>query len=201
MKPAAARLIPIACLLLSGCAATPAESTPEGAWLEASPVLQSQIDERVERAPWTHGQDRVDLILWFASVGEPAYPSLLELCADPRPDVAGLALAALGATRDSRLVEHVRAVHWPAELTPQVRYERARALLRLGDWSEVRVLVDGLASEDVWTRGWCFKALQESTTRTFDYDPKGSEEDRLAGYQRWSDWVDSRETEGILITR
>jgi len=201
MKLVATRLIPTALLLLCGCAAAPVEETPVSTWLEPSPVLQSQIEERVARTPWTHGQDRVDLILWFASVGEPAYASLLELCADPRPDVSALALASLGATGDSRLVDHLHAIQWPPAPTQQVQFERARALLRLGDWSEVRVLVDGLADEELWTRAWCFKALLESTNRTFDFDPKGSPEDRLAAYKEWSAWVDSRELEGILITQ
>jgi hypothetical protein len=201
MKSVATRLIPLAVLALASCASNPAEEPQASPWLAPSPVLERQIEERVARLPWSHGQERVDLILWFASVGEPTYSYLLELCSDPRPDVSAAALAALGATRDSRLVDHLRALDWPEVLPEQVRFERARAFLRLGDWSEVGVLVDGLADDELWTRAWCFRALQESTNRTFDFDPKASEEERRAGVERWRDWVTSRELEGILITQ
>ena len=59
--------------------------------------------------------ERVELVRWFSEVGEPAYPVLLELCEDSRPDVAGAALGALGATGDSRLVEELHALPWPGE--------------------------------------------------------------------------------------
>ena len=86
-----------------------------GPWLRPSPVLKEKIEENVRRLPWTHGMERVDLVRWFSEVGEPAYPVLLELCQDSRPDVAGAALGALGATGDERLVEQLHALPWPEE--------------------------------------------------------------------------------------
>ena len=52
-------------------------------WLKPSPQLRAQIEDAAKRLPWTHQLDRVDLISWFARVGEPAYPTLLQMVLDP----------------------------------------------------------------------------------------------------------------------
>lgn len=176
------------------------ENVNESEWLAPSPVLRDQIADQLERLPWTHGSERVEQVRWLATVGEAGYQQILPVCLDPRPDVAGAALAALGATGDNRLVVAIRELDWPAEETMDkgLRLERARTLVRLGDWSQLTVLVDGLADEEYWTRAWCVQALQEATKRRFDYDAKGDPEARAAAVKRWREWIDSRRVEGIL---
>jgi hypothetical protein len=197
-----ARLAPLALLFLAACASTPPGAVAGGTvWLEPSPNLAEEIEDRVRVLPWTHGEDRVEMIRWFAAVGEPAYARLLVLCLDARPDVSATAVAALGASGDSRLVEPINALDWPASPHPQVRFERARALLRLGDWSELEALIDGLEAESLWTRAWCARALEEVTRQRFDFDPRGDEAERAAAVGRWRDWVRQREAEGILVTK
>jgi hypothetical protein len=193
-------------LLLPACVTTidgrevRKESSSDSPWLEPSPVLREQIRDQIERMPWTHGADRVDQIRWLASVGEPAYEMLLPVCLDPRPDVAGSALAALGATGDSRLVEPLRALDWQPEMNMDkgLLLERARTYVRLGDWSQVQVLIDGLRDDELWTRSWCAQALHEATKMRFDYDPHGEPEARAAAVERWQQWLDSRRVEGLL---
>jgi len=169
-------------------------------WLEPSPVLEAQIRDQLERLPWTHGAERVDQIRWLSNVGEAAYELLLPVCLDPRPDVAGSALAALGATGDSRLVEALHALDWPKDekLDRGLLLERARTYVRLGDWSQLQVLVDGLQDDELWTRSWCAQALYEVTKQRFEYDPHAEPEERAAAVERWQQWLDSRRVEGLL---
>jgi len=169
-------------------------------WLAPSPVLREQIEEQIERLPWTHGAERVEQIRWLAGVGEAGFELILPVCLDPRPDVAGAALAALGATGDNRLVVPIRELAWPADetLDKGLRLERARTLVRLGDWNQLTVLVEGLADEEYWTRSWCIQALHEATKRRFEFDPKGEPEQRAKSIERWREWIESRRVEGIL---
>jgi hypothetical protein len=169
-------------------------------WLAPSPVLRDQIEDQLERLPWTHGAERVEQIRWLAGVGEAGFSLILPVCLDPRPDVAGAALAALGATGDNRLVVPIRELDWPADetLDKGLRLERARTLVRLGDWSQLSVLVDGLADEEYWTRSWCIQALNEATKRRFEFDPKADAELRAKSVERWREWIESRRVEGIL---
>lgn len=200
-------LIPFAGLLLSlvGCQTVqtsgyepPAQKEDTGPWLSPSPLLREQIQQQVERLPWTHGAERIDQIRWFAGVGEPVYPYLLELCADPRPAVAGSALAALGATGDSRLVEPIHAVDWPADLAPVVELERARTLVRLGDWRGIPTLVEGLGSAEMATRALSIHALQESTGERMGFEPRGPEAERIESIVRWNEWIERRAAEGLV---
>ncbi len=202
----AAVLLPLA-LLTAACETTRVGGTlhtrdaPEGPWLTPSPLLEAQIEDQVAQLPWTHGAERVEQIRWFASVGEPAYPVLLGLCIDPRPDVAGSALAALGATGDSRLVEHLHRLRWPADGHPTLALERARTYLQLGDWSEVPVLIEGLSSEDLYTRALCGHALSQVTGEGLGYDPQAEAAARQAAVERWQRWWQERLDEGLLVGR
>lgn len=187
--------------LSSACATTKSSmsSGPHGSsWLEPSPQLREQIDEASQRLPWTHGLERVELIHWFAQVGEPAYPTLLAMAADPRRDVAGAALAALGATRDSRLVEPLRASTAQSAREPDLALERARTLLRLGDWESVPALINGLSDERLMTRALSIQALFEATHERFGYDARAESDDRAQSVQRWLEWWKERAHDSML---
>jgi len=151
-------------------------------------MLQDKIEANARRMPWTHGMERVELVRWFSQIGEPAYPVLLELCQDSRPDVAGAALGALGATGDSRLVEELHALPWPSEDCVELRLERARALMRLGDFSMVEHMIGGLSHERLLIRALCSQSLYEATGRRFGFDPSASDVDRSEAVTRWSEW-------------
>jgi hypothetical protein len=196
--PALALVLSTALAALSaGCASSPTPSSNE-AWLRASPALRQQIEDQITRLPWTHGLERVEQIAWFARVGEPAYEALLKLCEDPRPDVAAAAVAALGATRDSRLVEPLRVVRWQAPDDRGLNFERARTFVRLGDWTQVKVLIEGLAADDAWARAWCLSALREVTGQDLGFDPQADAITREQSLERWRRWHASRTAEGIL---
>jgi len=182
-------------LCSAGCSSTAKASSP--AWLEASPGLQERIDRKATSLAYTPGLEaRVQLITWFAKVGEPAYPTLLEMMHDPRPDVAGAALAALGATRDARLVSYLREPG-PSE-TESVALERGRALLMLGDWSGIPVMIKGLRAEHHYTRAVCHRALSDVAHETFGFDPRGEAPAREAAVDRWEAWWDTRVSDPLL---
>lgn len=189
-------------VLLAGCVGTGsgrgATRGSESPWLEPSPKLRMEIEEKANELPWSHGLDRIEIIRWFASVGEPAYPWLLGMATDPRPEVAGAALAALGATQDSRLVEPLRALPWPPEDRKDLRLERARALLRLGDWSLIPHLIGGLEEDQLLTRALCLQALAEATGERFGYDPKAPEKERAEAVRRWREWWAARQADPLL---
>ena len=186
----------------SSCTTTDSDGKASiGPWIEPSPGLEQQIREHAQKLPWTHGIERVEIIQWFAGVGEPAYPVLLALVLDPRPDVAGSALAALGATRDSRLVEPLRELPWPGEEYTDLALERARTLLRLGDWSMVPHLIGGLEDERLLIRALCGQALFEATHERLDFDPNASPEERGASVARWRAWWQAKQRDPLLEAR
>lgn len=191
--------LPLALLLACSLAAcsSPDSRANLGPWVEPSVGLAQQIERQAQRLPWTHGLERVELIQWFAAVGEPAYPTLLNLVLDPRVDVAGAALAALGATQDSRLVEPLQQLPWPDKNHTDLALERSRTLLRLGDWSMVPHLIGGLEDNRLLTRALCGQALYEATSERFGFNPDGSPEERAASVKSWQKWWNSRQADTI----
>lgn len=189
-------------LLLLGagsCVSTDANDVVDTGWIEPSPILRQQITDEAQRMPWTHGFERLEQIRWFASVGEPAYPTLLEMAIDPRDDVAAAALAALGATMDRRLVAAIQELPWPeSRRRTDLALERARTLVRLGDWSELATLIGGLRDTRLYTRSLCLDALREATHETLGFDPRAGEEDRERAVERWEQWWLARSGDTLL---
>lgn len=197
--------IPLLLLVLaagsSSCATTHSSvPTNSNGWLDPSPTLKRRIDDEAKRVPYTHGLERVELIRWFATVGEPAYPKLLELAADPRKDVAIAAFAALGATRDSRLIPYLEAVEIPdGPDATDLRLERGRTLLRLGDWNAVPTLISGLRDERMFTRALCSQALIEATKENFGFDPKADPAASAESIAKWEAWWKARSADQLLV--
>lgn len=170
----------------------------DGPWLQPAPILRQQLEDEAARLPWTHGFERIEQVRWFVSIGEPAYSTLLHLAADPREDVAAAALSALGATNDSRLVPSIKELDLPSEATSDLGLERARTLVRLGDWSQVPVLIAGLRDDRVYTRSLCVEALRKATHESNGFDPRASQTQRDNAILRWEQWWLARAGEGIL---
>ncbi|MFT7677452.1 MAG: hypothetical protein ACI8QC_001430 [Planctomycetota bacterium] len=192
---------------LVACSSTPKESTPYGietiaagqGWLDPTPDLIVQMEQRMEQMPWVHGvEGQVEMIQWWADKGELAYSRLLLMAGDTRPQVSDLALAALATTRDGRLVEPLRMIPWPAADQQDLMYSRARTHLRLGDWKYVSVLVDGLEDERLFARAMCFKTLRGATKLDHGFVPKAAMEARAPAVGRWREWVSARSGDLLL---
>ena len=190
--------------VLTGCITTGIDrherDADDSPWLLPSPFLELKLEENAARLPWTHGAERIELVRWFAGAGEPAYETMLALALDGRPDVAGSALAALGSTRDERLVPFVQELSWPGRVPESLVLERARALLMLGDWSEIPLLIDALGSDDLSIRALSGYALYRATGDRRGFDPRGTDEVRAESIGRWRSWWGERQDEGILAS-
>ena len=185
--------------LVAGCAGNATRDERVSVWIEPSPILRQQIEDEAARLPWTHGFERLEQIRWFASVGEPAYEVLLGLALDEREDVAAAALASLGATLDRRLVPSIRELPWPPHRAgSDLDLERARTLVRLGDWSVIPTLIDGLRDSRVYTRSLCAESLYEATHENHGFDPRAAEAERDRGIVRWEEWWQVRSGDGLL---
>lgn len=189
--------------VLTGCASGPSQSVPAGMdteWVRASSSLAQEIDRQATVLPYAHGRERVDLISWFAVVGEPAYPTLIDFLADDRPAVIASALASLGATGDSRLVPYLQNAvreNWTEVLV----LECARARVRLGDWGAMPDLIDGLESEDAIKRSLCAQTLFQATREKMGYEARGESEDRAVAVERWRTWWGLRDADTLLAQR
>lgn len=195
-------LLGMACFGSASCVTTRIQKNEgqprlESDWILPSRGLHDDIEARADILPWTHGRDRIDLITWFASVGEPAYDKLLGFLEDDRPAVVTTAMAALGATGDSRLVPYIRDAEKPT-WEGTLLLESARTRVRLGDWHAMPTLISGLESDEVFVRGLCAQSLYQATKENLGFDAHGSLPEREAAVSRWRTWWDNREGDELL---
>lgn len=188
-----------AAAVLASCVTTTEgqSDVPDSRWVQATGSLEVELGRQAEALPWTHGRERVELIAWFAAVGEPAYDTLLGFLGDERPEVVATALAALGATGDARLVEELRTAEQD-DWNTALKLESARARVRLGDWAVMPRLIDGLEAEDAFVRALCLQALEGATRETLGFEPHGDAVDREMGVKRWRSWWQRRQSDALL---
>jgi hypothetical protein len=165
-------------------------------WVQPTPQFRRKLVEQAERVPYIQRpEEMVEIIRFFVQARESAYDLLLEMAASSHPKVVGTALAALGETRDERLAPYVIALGLPAGGGRQLQYERARCLVKLGDWSELPTLVSGLRDDELWFRALCAKALRDATQLSQGFLPGGDEDEREVAVQAWEAWLVAREAD------
>lgn len=169
------------------------DHSSESDWLRPSPDLARRLRDQGARLPYLHApQDKYDLVAWFATQGEVAYPILLQTVAEGSDEAASLALASLASTRDPRLLPALDKIPFPTPDRGLLRLERARCHMVLGDWNYASVLIEGLDAERPLVRAMCIKALRETTRMEFGFVPMGDPADRETALKAWQAWSAAR---------
>lgn len=202
MKHTTALGLVLAGLLSSACVTTVKDGPPpperaDSDWVLPSSSLRDDIERQAAALPYRHGAERLEAIAWFTAVGEPAYDTLLGFLEDERTPVVASSLAALGGTRDHRLVPYLQDAGREA-WTGTLALEYARTLVRLGDWDSMPVLIDGLESEEKLERALCAETLFEATRERMGFAAGGSLPERTAAVERWRSWWERRSADALL---
>ena len=135
----------------------------------------------------------------FQSVGEPAYPKLLEMAQSTDDTQRTFALSVIAAQRDARLLTPLReSVPMSSLAKQQHRYEMARALLMLGDNSGIPVLIGGLESPSRGARAQSIAALNRGTNAGIPYNAAASEEERAESVAAWRQWWAEMDRDALL---
>lgn len=192
-------------VLATSCASTKASASGDAEvtsteWVEAAPDLQLQIDTRAMQVAVMASPDEfVELSDWFQGVGEPAYPALLEMIESGEKRERSFALSVVSATADRRLLEPVKeAMPVSALKDEQHSYEYARALARMGDYSELPTLIAGLQDKDRYTRALANETLKEVTNNQIGYSPDASAEERQKAVEAWLAWWEAQQQDVLL---
>ena len=155
--------------------------------------LKARIEQKILSLRYARGAELLDAIDWLRRCREPAYPLLIDALSDGQPSVRAASALVLGATGDRRLVPYLRK-HAEDE-DARVRYEVARALGRLGDWSSLQTLIAGLRDESGYVRALCHETLSHVTRLDFGYSPLAPEAERVVAVARWESWWERRRTD------
>ena len=188
------------CSSTKGAAPSAVESGAEVTWLEPSPSLARDIElHSMEVSQMAAQDDFIRLSDWFQSVGEPAYPKLLEMAASTDDIQKTFALSVIAAQRDARILPSLQeAVPMSSIAKQQHRYEMARALLMLGDHSGVPILIDGLESSSRGARAQSITALNRGTNAGIPYNAAASAQERADSVAAWRKWWSEMEQDTLL---
>jgi hypothetical protein len=190
----------------TGCASTQAsqpswqpDADPE--WIQPSPSLQRQLEAQAARLSFAHSlEEKYELIRWFATTGEVAYPTLLRLAeSGPNEEAQANALSCLASTADPRLLGPLAQLPFPGQDQPTLRLERARCHMVLGDWSWSTVLIDGLESPSLWSRALCARTLRDTTRMSFGFDPRKDPAHSADSIARWRAWDTARRADPLQV--
>lgn len=184
------RVAPLIPLLLAACVTEGQEDyEPQSEFLQPSMLMKEQIARRIADLPYLGGTELIDALYWLGQRGETAYEPLIEQLGSPTPKMRALALNILCLNKDRRVLPYISPLaHDPDQ---SVRYEAARGMARLGDLSEVAILVDGLEDDSRYVRALCARFLKEQTREDFGYEPDGPAPERSVAVARWRDWAES----------
>jgi len=187
---------------LASCAtnASTSASLSDSQWLEASPELQRKIDQKEAEVLVCPDQFTwIGLSDWFQSVGEPTYPNLLEMVQYGNTRQRSFSLCVIAAMQDRRLLEPVREV-MPAEALASegIRREYARALAKMGDFSELPVLIEALRDSSPEQFGRAARALETVTNSDIPVSASTSPEKREEIVEAWLEWWNNQQRDALL---
>ena len=98
-------------------------------------------------------------------------------------------------------LQQLHSLPWPSEESVELRLERARALMRLGDFSMVEHMIGGLSHERLLIRALCSQSLYEATGKRFGFNPSATVGDRGAAVERWNDWWQLATTPAVELAQ
>lgn len=193
-------LLALSSVLLAACVTTGTSSisTPrsDSEWVQPTPQFRRKLQQQADRVPYIQKtEEMMEVIRFFVQARESAYDLLLEMAVGSNPKVVGVAFSALGETRDERLAPYVAALELRAQGGRPLQYERARCLVKLGDWAEMPLLVSGLRDDELWYRALCAKALRDATHLSQGFRPDEEADEREVAVLAWEAWLVAREAD------
>jgi hypothetical protein len=175
---------------------TPEREMERDGFAVASPVLQREIDQRIDNLPYVHGKDLLASMARLVYIGEPAMPRLIEALASEHPKSRGAAAYVLGEIGDKRAIPEIRPLL--DDSNELVRFEGAAALATLGDWRALETLIQGLRHDQEKIRYISFRVLATQVKQDFGYVYNAPDEERERAVRRWEEWWETTKAENLL---
>lgn len=177
-------LLAVLCFVtvFAGCVTETTEESDDG-----KQYLDKQIDKIVARLPNQNGMELYTDIQHLVAFGDYAVDSMMKCLDHDNSKVRSSAALVLGQLKAGKAVDKLVKVAFN-DRNKLVRLEAARAVLDIGKWDTVPVLIMGLEDEQIGTRQLCAWALESKTGETFGYIFDGPETERLASVGKWQNW-------------
>jgi hypothetical protein len=189
MRPALVVLLLVS-FALTGCVSVSDEPEPERA--EGKPIqgnvarAHESVDRAIERMKYQQGKELLgtmqQIIAMKELAKEPVVASLSEVDDRTRANLIYVLGYIGGNDAHDVIASHL------GDASEGVRFEAAAALMGMGDWSAVPVLLHFMDSENRHLRYKAHQSLVQGTKQDFGYVFDGEDGERSAGLTRWKNW-------------
>lgn len=172
-------------LLMSACLSACVTERVDGPD-QGKAFLEKEIDKIIARLPYQTGIDLFKDINHLVSYDRFVIEPMMECLDSPNDKVRSSAALVLGTLRAEESLEKLLTM--TEDESKWVRMEVARAVLEIGAWDTIPLLIDGLDDEDERTRELCIHVLRDKTGENFGYVQNAQEQDRCVAVQAWRNW-------------
>lgn len=177
-------------LLAGGCVTEggPPEREDDG----KGPVarVHARINRKIDRMPHLNGQRLLAVIQEIIAYKELALEPVKEALPDTDARTRANLIYILGYVGGEQA--HAAVIPYLKSEEEVVRFEAAAALVNMGDWSGVPLLLDYMESEDRHKRFKAAQAMLEVTDRDFGYNFDAPPHERQKAMKRWRHWWQDR---------
>jgi hypothetical protein len=177
--------LPLVVLLAAACTTTSSDGGVDVSG--GNEIAETHLRQQVDEMRYMHDQELLQRMYSLARRGNDASPAVVEGTRSDDWLVRMSCVWILGAIGDRR---NIPAVHTClSDKVPEVRYEAAATLVKLGDGRGFPVLVDGLSDGDLRNRFKSFQVLRTATGKDFGYRHDAPPDERRQATVLWRDWL------------
>jgi hypothetical protein len=168
-------------IVMTACVTEPVDQEQSG-----EDFLQKEVDEIISRLPYESGPELHGLLLRLIAFESFAVDPVMACLDHENSKMRSSAAFVLGQIRDKKALPEL--IDLTEDDNKLVRFESARAVLEIGAWDTIPLLLSGLEDEDPQIRYLCYETLNRNTGESFGYDHVSTEEDRLRAVKKWQAW-------------
>jgi len=165
--------------------------------------LDREIKKIVDRLPYQTGMDLYRDLNHLTAFEEFAIEPMRECLSHENSKVRASAALVLGQLRAKEALGDLLKV--TKDSNRWVRLEAARAVLEVGAWDSVPMLLECLDDPDPQIRILGSEILERKTGQNLGYDPQAPPAERSAAARRWNQWWEEMQDdpglEGNLASR
>ena len=148
--------------------------------------LDREIDKVVQRIPYETGKALFRDLNKLIAFGSFAIEPMCECLRHPNAKVRCSGAYVLGQLQAEGVVNDLLALM--DDENKLVRLEAARAVLEIGAWDTVPVLLEGMNDPEENIRILSFQALKKKIGVDFGYKIRGTAEERQESLNKWNAW-------------
>jgi len=162
--------------------------------------VHESVSARIEQMKFQHGKILLRTLQQLISVKELAYVPIVKAMPDADERTRANLIYVLGFMEGHTDAHRVLAGHLK-DKSEVVRFESAAALMNLGDWSAVPILIGFMDSGSRRLRYKSHEVLRDSTRQDFGFDFDAEGNSRAPALAKWKAWWEDRREEIIYQGR